>query len=182
VRVFQRLRPGRAAGYFGVGLIAIIVALAAVVGPAAAATCPAKCAYTSCVGLTTSSGTVTPGGTVTVFGTGWEANSTVTLNVCNIETVTATTNSKGDFSKVIDIPDTAKAQNCVITATGANACAKTTSTGSTVVITTSTTVPPTSTGEPWASWLYASLVAMTALLGLMMLGVAWRRRQSPLIS
>ncbi|HEV8064151.1 MAG TPA: hypothetical protein VGP46_04935 [Acidimicrobiales bacterium] len=182
MRVFQRLRLGRAFGYFAATLIAMIVALAAAVGPAAAASCPAKCAYTSCVGLTTSSGTVAPGSSVTVNGTGWEPNSTVTLNVCNIETVTAHTNSQGDFSQVVNIPDTAAAQNCVISASGDNGCAKTTSITTTVVITTSSTVPPASTGEPWASWLYFSLIAMTGLLGLIMLLTAWRRRQSPLIS
>lgn len=132
---------------------------------------------TGCKGtLTTSSSTVNPGGTITVSGGGYAPGATVTLNVCNIETITTKANAQGQISVPTTFPANARLGACLITAVGVGACGETLSLSVTVTVVSSTVVPPTKTGEPWAGWPYWALAAGAALAGFSLV-VAGRRRR-----
>lgn len=163
----------------------VIVALLAVASisfsasPASAASACYPLGSKSCPGaLGTSSTTAAPGGTVTIVGSGFLADSTVTINICNVETLTATTDSSGKLDTSVTVPSNAPS-TCTITATGLSASHKTFVLSTTVHVSrSSTTVPGTHTGEPWSGWLYWVLAAAAGLLGFSALGFGLRRRGS----
>ena len=133
---------------------------------------------TSCVGsLSSNSSTVAPGGTVTITGKGFAAGAKVSINVCNIETLSTTANSSGDISLPVTFPSSAPAGACTITATGEGANGKTLTVTTTVTVSSSSTsVPPTHTGEPWAAWVYWIAAAGLGLFGFFLFGVGRRRK------
>ncbi|MHB1987959.1 MAG: hypothetical protein ACYCSF_08245 [Acidimicrobiales bacterium] len=136
---------------------------------------------TGCAGAlgTTLTRTV-PGGTVTFTGSGFLANSHVTINICNVETISTTANSAGNISVPITIPANAPLGRCVVTATGLNANHQSFTLKTTVVLASSNSVvPPTHTGQPWAGWLYWSLAGGAGVLGFFLLGFGRRRRTHP---
>ena len=138
----------------------------------------ATCAYPQqCVGISSSSGSVPPGGTITLSGHGYAPGSTVTINVCGIETITVTADSSGDFTTTITIPSGTPAQSCTITASGTGSNGQTVTSSTTVTITSGTTVPPPATGEPWAAVLYWVLAGAAGLAGFMMFEIGRRRRK-----
>src|SRR5579875_2014436 len=103
-------------------LAALMMTGLAVVGGSAltASSASAACYPTgssTCASLTTSSNSVPPGGSCTLTGAGYAPGTQVTINVCNLETLTVTADSSGDFSQQITIPSNAQPGTCAITAT-----------------------------------------------------------------
>jgi hypothetical protein len=141
---------------------------------AAAATCPYPM---SCGTLTSSSGTAPPGGTITLTGTGYAPGTTVTIDLCGLETITVTTGPDGDFTTTVTIPSGAvPGATCVITATGEGSSGQTLTTSTSVLITSGPTVPVAPTGEPWSGLLYWVLAAGLGLAGFGLFEVGRRRR------
>jgi hypothetical protein len=139
------------------------------------------CLYTgSCSTLTTSTGSVAPGGTFTASGTGWKPGTTVTLDVCGLNTVTATASSSGDFSVPVTAPTDAGAGMCTITASGTASDGALLVKSTTIIISSAVavTVPVVPTGEPWAAPLYGLLVGGLAVAGGGALVLSRRRRRA----
>lgn len=143
--------------------------------PAGSASCPG--------GLKTTSTTVPPGGTVTLTGSGFLANSTVTIDVCGVETFTTKANSKGQINVPITVP-AGVTGTCKITATGLNAAHQSYTLSLTVKVKKHThthgtvpgsTVPGAHTGEPWAGWPYWLLAAGLGVLGFWFVAFGRRR-------
>ncbi|MGH9172113.1 MAG: hypothetical protein ACRD0Z_14790 [Acidimicrobiales bacterium] len=167
-----------------------VAALASFATAGAASAQSSGCAYTNnCVTITTNVSSAPQGGSFVVSGTGWypagghgphaaaAASGTVSVKVCNIETVPETPVA-GDYSFTVDVPATYPTGPCEITGTETAANNGATVTASTsIIITTTSTVPPVSTGEPWAGSLYWLLTVGLGVAGAMMLGLAWRRRR-----
>ncbi|MFZ0171255.1 MAG: hypothetical protein WAL04_06170 [Acidimicrobiales bacterium] len=137
-----------------------------------------SCGYpTPCGHLGTGSGSAPPGGTITLSGHGYAPHTTVTINICGIETITVTTNSSGDFTTKIIIPSGAvPGATCVITASGRGANGQSLTTSTSVIVTSGATVPKSSSGEPWASPLYWLLAGAIGLAGFGTFEVGRRRR------
>jgi hypothetical protein len=129
---------------------------------------PATCGYPSACGhLGTGSGSAPPGGTITLSGHGYAPHTTVTINICGLETITVTTDAAGDFTTKIVIPAGAvPGATCVITASGKGANGQKLTTSTSVVVTSGSSVPPTNSGEPWASHLYWLLAGVVGLAGI----------------
>jgi titin len=158
------------------GLVATLTVSAA---PASAACYPPGSA--SCTpGLHSSTGTVAPGGTFTLSGTGFAPGATVTINVCNLFTLTTTADSNGSISVPITIPKNAPAGPCTITASGLGANGQELVLTTTIVITSGggggSTVPGAHTGEPWAGSLYWVLAGGASVLGFALVAIGRRRR------
>jgi hypothetical protein len=159
-------------------LAGVAVALGLGAQPAGAAQ---GCLYTgSCSTLTTSTGSVAPGGTFVASGTGWKPGTTVTLDVCGLDTVTATASSAGDFSVLVTAPIEAGAGMCTITASGTASDDALLIKSTTIIISSSVgvTVPVVPTGEPWAGPLYGFLVGGVAVAGGGALVLGRRRRRA----
>ena len=141
---------------------------------ASSSTCPYP---QGCGTLTSSSGSSPPGGTITLTGTGYAPGTTVTIDLCGIETITVTTGPNGDFTTTVTIPAGAvPGTTCLITATGKGAGGTTLTTSTSVIVTTGTTVPVTTTGEPWAATVYWILAAGLGLAGFGVFEFGRRRR------
>ena len=71
--------------------------------------------------LTASPSTVSPGGTVTISGKGFNAGATVSINVCNVKTVTTIASDVGITGLInvpVTMPDKTPLGSCKLTATG----------------------------------------------------------------
>lgn len=136
------------------------------------------CVYSNdCGGLGSSSGSAPPGGTITLSGHGYAPGTSVTVNVCGLETLTVTTGSGGTFTVTVTIPSTAvPGTTCVITATGLGARHQMLTTSTSVLITSGTSVPTSPTGEPWSGQLYWALAAGIGLAGFGLFEFGRRRR------
>jgi hypothetical protein len=163
-------------GIFLVAGSLLVGSLAFTAGAAQAS--PATCPYaTSCGGITSSTGSAPPGGTVVISGHGYKPGSTVKINVCGTETVTVTANGSGEFTTTITIPSSATpGTTCVITAVGTAANGQSLTSSVSVVVTSGSTVPTQSTGEPWAASMYWVLAAGIGALGLGLFEFGRRRR------
>jgi hypothetical protein len=136
------------------------------------------CVYANdCGGLSASSGSAPPGGTITLSGHGYAPGTSVTIDVCGLETLTVTTNSGGDFTITVTVPSTAvPGTTCVITASGMGARRQMLTTSTSVLITSGTSVPTSPTGEPWSGQLYWVLAAGMGLAGFGLFEFSRRRR------
>ena len=152
-----------------------------------AATAATGCLYTgNCATLTASRSSVDPGGAFFLRGTGWGPGTTVTLNICHLESLHAKVDSSDAFSVSVTIPKRASTGTCVITSTGTGENAKPLTRATSIVIARTsaapavvksvgpTTVPTAHTGEPWASPLYWVLTGGLILGGS---GLIFNRRR-----
>ncbi|HXY42814.1 MAG TPA: hypothetical protein VEH29_01375 [Acidimicrobiales bacterium] len=163
----------------GVCLIVGSVTVAFTAGSASAQSFSStSCGYpTPCGHLGTGSGSAPPGGTITLSGHGYAPHTTVTVNICGIETITVQTNSAGDFTTKIVIPSGAvPGATCVITASGRGMSGEKLTTSTSVIVSSGITVPKSASGEPWASPLYWLLAGVAGLIGLGTFEVGRRRR------
>ena len=186
-RRITRLIVGPAvAGVAMFGVAPLVLASTASASPAVAQYGPVSAAT-----LFVSSTTVAPGGTVTVSGTGFDANSTVTLTLDGVVIGTATTNAAGAFSTTVTIPSGLAAGYYTIIAT--DSLGRTSSITIYVTGASTTAVAAPSAAAPSSTSSSSSGLAFTgtdaaatagagagaiALGGLLVLGSRRRRRNA----
>jgi len=103
-------------------LASLVLMGSGVMASGAASASPSSCyppGSTSCPGkLTAIPSRVLRGGTVTVSGEGFNAGAKVSINVCNVGTVTVTASHVGIISVGVTMPVKTPLGSCKLTATG----------------------------------------------------------------